>query len=188
VLLASVVGIALIVGAMAVVTGVPAGPLWFRVCVVVVAAALVLSFVTSIRRDDLRAYLAGDAGDPGVPQTEADGERSGSAGFERLVAQALDALPPEIAAQMSNVAVVVEDEPCEEKRILGLYHGIPLTYRNRWYAGVLPDTITIYRGPLERMCAGKPELLADEVRHTVFHEVAHHFGISDERLLEIDRY
>ena len=109
--------------------------------------------------------------------------------FERLVDEALDALPDDIAAQLSNVAVTVEDEPPPgEKRLLGLYSGVPWGKRGSYYAGVLPDKITIYRGPLERMCAGDPERLRAQVRRTVFHEIAHYFGISDERLVEIDRY
>ena len=112
----------------------------------------------------------------------------GAAAFEQLVDEALDALPDDIAAQLSNVAVTVEDEPPPGERLLGLYHGIPWGSRGPGYAGALPDKITIYRGPIERMCADAPERLRAEVRHVVFHEIAHHFGISDERLVEIERY
>jgi len=108
--------------------------------------------------------------------------------FERLVGDALDELPEDIAALMSNVAVTVEDEPPPGERLLGLYHGIPWGRRGPYYAGVLPDKITIYRGPLERAAHGDPERLRRQVRRTVFHEIAHHFGISDQRLLDIDRY
>ena len=108
--------------------------------------------------------------------------------FERLVDEALDALPDDIAAQLSNVAVTVEDEPPPGSRLLGLYHGVPWGSRGPGYAGVLPDKITIYRGPIERMTGGDPERLREQVRRTVLHEIAHHFGISDARLLEIDRY
>jgi predicted Zn-dependent protease with MMP-like domain len=108
--------------------------------------------------------------------------------FDELVRRALDELPADIRAQMSNVAVVVEDEPPPDANLLGLYQGIPLTRRGRGYAGALPDKITIYRGPLERHYGTDPERLASEVRRTVRHEIAHHFGISDERLLELDRY
>ena len=111
-----------------------------------------------------------------------------SDGFEELVSDALDALPDDIAALMSNVAVTVEDEPPPGQRLLGLYQGVPLGNRGPYYRGALPDKITIYRGPIERMAGGDPERLRAQVRRTVFHEIAHHFGISDERLVEIDRY
>jgi predicted Zn-dependent protease with MMP-like domain len=110
------------------------------------------------------------------------------ADFAALIAQALDALPAELRDGMSNVEIVVEDEPPAGRRWLGLYSGIPLTRRGQGYAGVAPDKITIYRGPLERLYGHDAALLAAEVKHTVLHEVAHHFGISDERLIEIDRY
>jgi predicted Zn-dependent protease with MMP-like domain len=101
--------------------------------------------------------------------------------FESLVADALDELPEEFARRMENVAVVVEDEP--EGPLLGLYRGIPQTRRGPGYGGVLPDVITIYRGPLIRH-AGRD--LRAAVRKTVWHEIAHHFGISDEWLQEHD--
>ena len=110
------------------------------------------------------------------------------ADFDRLVSEALDALPDDIAGQMSNVAVTVEDEPPPGSHLLGLYHGVPLGSRGPYYSGALPDKITIYRGPLERLAGGDAERLREEVRRVVFHEIAHHFGISDERLVEIDRY
>ena len=112
----------------------------------------------------------------------------GEAAFEQLVSDALDELPDDIRSLMTNVAVTVEDEPPPGERLLGLYQGIPWGKRGPYYAGALPDKITIYRGPLERMAAGDPERLRFAVRRTVFHEIAHHFGISDERLVEIDRY
>ena len=108
--------------------------------------------------------------------------------FDRLVSEALDGLPDDIAELMSNVAVTVEDEPPPGSHLLGLYQGIPLGRRGPYYAGALPDKITIYRGPLERIAGGDAELLRQQVRRVVFHEIAHHFGISDERLVEIDRY
>jgi predicted Zn-dependent protease with MMP-like domain len=89
---------------------------------------------------------------------------------------------------MSNVEVVVEQEPAEGRPLLGLYQGVPLTRRGTGYSGVLPDKITIYRGPLERLYGHDPALLPQHNRRVVLHEVAHHFGISDERLVEIDRY
>jgi len=108
--------------------------------------------------------------------------------FEEYAQDALDALPSDLRAGMSNVEIVVEDEPPPGQRLLGLYQGVPLTRRGSQYGGVLPDKITIYRGPLVRLYARDPERLRREVSRVVLHEVAHHFGISDERLIEIDRY
>ena len=89
---------------------------------------------------------------------------------------------------MSNVAIVVEEEPPRGMPLLGLYQGVPLTGRSSAYGGVLPDKITIYRRPLERLYGGDAERLRREIRRVVLHEIAHHFGISDERLREMDRY
>lgn len=103
--------------------------------------------------------------------------------FERLVADALDGIPDELGRLMNNVAVVVEDE-APEPGLMGYYHGVPLTERGEWYAGFLPDRISIYRDEICRVCSS-PEEVAREVRTTVVHEVAHHFGIDDERLHEL---
>ena len=108
--------------------------------------------------------------------------------FERVVQAALDSLPPDLSGQLSNVEIVVEDEPPAGQPLLGLYQGIPLTRRGSNYSGALPDKITIYRGPLERLYGHDPELLTRQIKRVVLHEIAHHFGISDERLVEIDRY
>jgi predicted Zn-dependent protease with MMP-like domain len=108
--------------------------------------------------------------------------------FEEYAQDAFDSLPSDLRAQMSNVEIVVEDEPPPGQRLLGLYQGVPLTRRGSYYGGVLPDKITIYRGPLVRLYAQDTERLRREVSRVVLHEVAHHFGISDERLIEIDRY
>jgi predicted Zn-dependent protease with MMP-like domain len=108
--------------------------------------------------------------------------------FEQYVEEAVASLPPELREFMSNVAIVVEDEPPDGMPLLGLYQGVPLTRRSTAYAGVPPDKITIYRGPLERLAGGAPERLPAQIRHVVLHEIAHHFGISDERLRELDRY
>ena len=108
--------------------------------------------------------------------------------FETLVQEALDSLPEDLRTFMSNVAILVEDEPPEGLPLLGLYQGLPLTRRSSGYAGVPPDKITIYSGPLERRAPGDPDRLRAEVRRVVLHEIAHHFGISDERLMELDRY
>lgn len=82
--------------------------------------------------------------------------------------------------------IVIEDVP-ERESLLGHYHGVPQTQRGNWYTGYLPDKITIYRKPLERRAAS-PEQLAEQVRRTVWHEIAHHFGISDDRLRELGKY
>jgi len=108
--------------------------------------------------------------------------------YQQAVQDALDSLPADLRSAMSNVEIVVEDEPPGGRPLLGLYQGVPLTRRNSGYAGALPDKITIFRGPLERLARGNADRLRAEVHHVVLHEVAHHFGISDERLVELDRY
>ena len=108
--------------------------------------------------------------------------------FDNAVEDAVDMLPDELRDAMSNVAIVVEDEPPDGEPLLGLYQGIPLTERSSAYSGTPPDKISIYRGPLERLYGHDPALLRDQIRRVVLHEIAHHFGISDERLHELDRY
>jgi predicted Zn-dependent protease with MMP-like domain len=104
--------------------------------------------------------------------------------FEDHVRQALESLPAELRQAMSNVEIVVEDENPEDPDLFGLYHGIPLPDRHD-YAGVLPDKISIYRVPLEEEFGDDPALLVEEIRVTVIHEVAHHFGIDEERVSEL---
>ncbi len=107
--------------------------------------------------------------------------------FGALVDQAIDSIPVQLRKQMRNVAIAVEDLG-PSWNLLGLYRGIPLTKRTRSVeAGQLPDQITIYRLPILRIC-NTYEDVVNQVRTTVLHEVAHYFGISDERLHEIDRY
>jgi predicted Zn-dependent protease with MMP-like domain len=108
--------------------------------------------------------------------------------FEHAIEDALDSLPADLREFMSNVAIVVEEEPPAGSALLGLYEGYPLTRRGSGYAGMPPDKITIYRRPLERLWGADPARLRREIRRVVLHEVAHHFGISDQRLVEIDRY
>ena len=108
--------------------------------------------------------------------------------FQAVIEAAVESLPPELREQISNLELVVEDEPPPGQRLLGLYQGIPLTRRGLNYNAALPDKITIYRGPLERLYGHDPQLLDEQIRRVVLHEVAHHFGISDARLIEIDRY
>ena len=104
-------------------------------------------------------------------------------GFEEMVGAALDGLPEELGRLMRNVAVTVE-HGAGPPGLLGLYEGIPLTSRTSQYAGVLPDRITIYRQAICAICRTEKEV-ADQVRRTVIHEIAHHFGIGDERLSEL---
>jgi len=104
--------------------------------------------------------------------------------FERLVADALDSLPTEFGEAMENVAVVVEDRAVGGN-LFGLYQGIPLTKRGpQSYRWVMPDRITLYQDTICRVCTTEAEVVA-QVRKTVIHEVAHHFGISDPRLDEL---
>ena len=108
--------------------------------------------------------------------------------FEAAVSDALDRIPPELAKTMSNVAIFIEDDytpqPGEDPDtvLLGLYEGVPLTERDSWWdAGSLPDRITIFRQPILDICTSREDVI-EEVTVTVVHEIAHHFGISDERL------
>ncbi len=103
--------------------------------------------------------------------------------FEDLVGEALDTIPVELTRQMENVVIQVEDD-APERGLLGLYQGVPLTERGDTYAGFLPDRITVYRNPILSICSTREEVVR-EVRITVVHEVAHHFGIDDARLHEL---
>ncbi len=114
--------------------------------------------------------------------------------FELLVAEAVDSLPPRFRRRLANVAVVVEDEPTPEdvaraglpvdEPLFGLYQGTPVTERTSSYGMVLPDKITIFRGPLERACRSRRERRA-EISLTIVHEFAHHFGLGDAELEEL---
>ena len=105
--------------------------------------------------------------------------------FEEHVRRAIDSLPGPLQDAMSNVEIVVEDENPEDPDLFGLYLGIPLVDRDSSYAGVLPDKIAIYRIPLEEEFGDDPDVLEEEIRITVVHEIAHHFGIGEERLAEL---
>jgi len=171
-----------------------AGPRWFSLTVTIgggVATLWLLLAAWTGERRKLREYersepdgaeLAGLDGSP----SRLDG--GPAAYFEALVQRAAASVPPELSGLMSNVEIVVEDEPPPDRNLLGLYEGIPLTRRGQGYVAARPDKITIYRGPLERHYGYDPDVLESQVRRTVLHEIAHHFGISDERLIEIDRY
>jgi predicted Zn-dependent protease with MMP-like domain len=117
------------------------------------------------------------------------------AAFRRLVARALKDLPAEFLERMDNIEVVVESLPAaeqeasaggdpEEGLLLGLYEGIPLTERTSAYGGALPDRITLFQENIEAVCETAEEI-AEEIRKTVLHEIAHHFGIDDERLHDL---
>ena len=133
---------------------------------------------------------------PGPPLVEQASERMSAQEFEDVVGDALDRIPADLAEAMDNVVVLVQDEPDPEMltaedydeaglpTLLGLYDGVPLTERDEGWSMVLPDRILIFRGPLERWCTSREEL-EEEITVTVIHEVAHHFGIPDERLHEL---
>ena len=119
--------------------------------------------------------------------------------FEELVEQALDAIPDALWDAIDNVAVTIEAWPSRRQlhemrvhpgsTLLGLYEGVPLTVRSGGYGLVPPDRITIFRGPIIRHCPyGDEDAVREQVRRTVLHEVAHHFGISDARLTELGAY
>jgi predicted Zn-dependent protease with MMP-like domain len=110
--------------------------------------------------------------------------------FEELVREALDSLPGWVLERLDNVEVVVEDRPPRgDRNLLGLYEGVPLTERNdATYFGVLPDRITLFRRTIEAAAGPGEDALRETIAHTVVHEYAHFFGISDDRLREIDRY
>lgn len=104
--------------------------------------------------------------------------------FEELVSDALDEVPAELTRLMDNVVVLVEDRNPEEPSLLGLYEGIALTERGWDYGGQLPDRIFIYRRALLDVCDSEEDVVG-EVAVTVVHEIAHHFGIDDERLHDL---
>jgi predicted Zn-dependent protease with MMP-like domain len=105
--------------------------------------------------------------------------------FERLVDAALDGIPDELVAHIDNCVILVEEHsPPGERVLLGLYDGIPLTERGTSYGAVLPDRILIFRQPILSICDTVDEVVR-QVRITVVHEIAHHFGIDDERLHEL---
>ena len=116
--------------------------------------------------------------------------------FEWLVFKAVDELPDEFRERMDNIDIVVQDEPTSRQlaeaglrrseTLLGLYEGVPLTWRSRSYSMVPPDKITIFQKPIEATCRGDTEIQR-EVQRVVKHEIAHHFGIGDARLNQLER-
>ncbi len=116
--------------------------------------------------------------------------------FDELVARAVESLPEEFAGRLDNVAIIVEDYPTparlrrtrtgRDSTLLGLYEGVPRTHRGSNYGMVLPDKITIFQQPIEERCRSEAQVVA-LVRRVVLHEIAHHFGISDAWLAELER-
>ena len=97
--------------------------------------------------------------------------------FEEAIDEALNSLPADLRAAISNVAIVVEDEPPVGRQLLGLYRGVPRARRGWRPDGMLPSKVSIFRGPITRLAAGDADRLRREVRHVVLHELAHYFGI-----------
>jgi predicted Zn-dependent protease with MMP-like domain len=117
--------------------------------------------------------------------------------FERLVARAIESLPKEIRERLENIDIIVADEPTREQlqssglgrneTMLGLYEGVPLTARTHVYSYVMPDKITIFQKPIEASCRNEAQITS-RIQRVVRHEIAHHFGIDDDRLEELGRY
>ncbi|MGW5752100.1 metallopeptidase family protein [Nocardia rhamnosiphila] len=110
--------------------------------------------------------------------------RMSEARFEELVGDALDQIPAELTRAIDNVVILIEPRNPDDPHLLGLYHGIALTERDSHYGGSLPDTVTIYRDALLNVCADEAEVI-EEVRITVIHEIAHYFGIDEDRLHQL---
>jgi predicted Zn-dependent protease with MMP-like domain len=117
--------------------------------------------------------------------------------FEQLVARAIESLPEEIRERLENIDVVVDEVPTREQlrssglsrneTLLGLYEGVPLTNRTHGYGFVMPDKITIFQRPIEASCRNEAQITS-KIQQVVRHEIAHHFGIDDDRLEELGRY
>lgn len=125
-------------------------------------------------------------------------QRISSERFEDLVEEAIESIPNTLWERVDNLAVVVEEWPTMAQRasvdlerhrlLLGLYEGVPLTARSHSYGMIAPDKITIFRGPILQICPPDEDAIRNQVRRTVLHEIAHHFGISDDRLHELGAY
>jgi len=117
--------------------------------------------------------------------------------FEQLVAKSIESLPVEFCERLENIDIVVADEPTRaqlrymgskrNETLLGLYEGVPLTERTHGYSFVVPDKITIFQKPIESKCKTEAQIMK-EIQRVVRHEIAHHFGIDDDRLEELGRY
>jgi predicted Zn-dependent protease with MMP-like domain len=150
------------------------------------AANFVSAATAATKPPRSRRYPSTDSGT--IAEMDARSEPGLNDPFEEAIDEALSSLPADLRAAMSNVEIVVEDEPPDGLPLLGLYRGVPLPRRSSTYSGVLPDKISIFGGPITRLAAGDTDRLRREVRHVVLHEIAHHFGISDQRLIDLDRY
>ena len=125
-------------------------------------------------------------------------ERISQEYFATLVEEAMDEIPDTLWERIDNLAIVIEEWPTAAQNasvgmtrhglLLGLYEGVPLTVRSHSYGMIAPDKITIFRGPILRICPPEANAIRAQVRRTVLHEIAHHFGISDERLHELGAY
>lgn len=117
--------------------------------------------------------------------------------FEQLVARAIESMPEEIRERLENIDIIVADEPTrdqlmysglrKDETLLGLYEGVPLTARTSGYSNVMPDKITIFQKPIEVACKNENQITS-KIQQVVRHEIAHHFGIDDDRLKELRRY
>jgi len=117
--------------------------------------------------------------------------------FEQLVARAIESLPEDIRERLENIDVIVSDEPTRDQlnhsglsrreTLLGLYEGVPLTERTSGYSYAMPDKITIFQKPIETACKNETQITS-KIQQVVRHEIAHHFGIDDDRLKELRRY
>jgi len=174
------------------VTGAGAG--WARIPagLVVVAFAAVLGW-TYTQADDAappKPKPAAKAKEPARPSTATGYGFAGAEDpeIEAIVVRTMNALPRQFQEQIENLAFVIEDVPPPGKNWLATYQGIPLTEKTVTRSWDWPHRITIYRVPLREIASGDAQKLDDEVAHTVRHELAHYFGISDERLVELGAY
>ncbi len=116
--------------------------------------------------------------------------------FSKLIGQALDSLPEKYTSRLENLLITYEDEPSGEQRtklglrchqsLFGLYEGIPLTQRGNGFSGKLPDKITLFKLPLFHYAAGNEEKFKAQIKHTLWHEIAHYFGLNHDRIHELE--
>lgn len=117
--------------------------------------------------------------------------------FSKFIADALDELPEKYVSKLDNVIITYDDEPSEEQRkklklacnqsLFGLYEGIPLTKRGNGFSGQLPDKITLFKFPLLHHSGGNEEKFKAQIKHTLWHEIAHYFGLDHDRIHELER-
>jgi predicted Zn-dependent protease with MMP-like domain len=164
-----------------------AGSAWGRVPAGLVVVAFAGATGWLLTRDDEPAAATTPAA-TSAPAKPIEFGGAADPELEALVEQAVDAIPQQFRDQISNLAFVIEDEPPPGKSWLAIYQGIPLTQKSAFRAWDWPHKITIYRGPIRRLYGADPKQLEQEVAHIVRHELAHYFGISDARLIELGRY